>query len=129
MNMDLQDKEKKKPIPLWKSFSYAIYGICSTVRNERNMRIHLIISFLVIGGSIYFSLSILEWMFVVFAIGGMLVLELINTSIERLVDLVTTEYHPLAKQAKDAAAGAVFVFAIVSVIIGIMIFLPRILSL
>jgi undecaprenol kinase len=70
-----------------------------------------------------------EWLFVIFAIGGMFALELLNTAIERLVDLVTMEYHPLAKQAKDIAAGAVFLYAIFSVIVGFIIFIPRILKL
>lgn len=59
-------------------------------------------------------------------IGGMLALELLNTAIEHVVDLVTDQYHPLAKAAKDAAAGAVCVFAVISCIIGLLIFLPKI---
>jgi undecaprenol kinase len=63
---------------------------------------------------------------VLFAIGGMLSLELMNTAVERVVDLATKDYHPLAKQAKDIAAGAVFIYAALSVIIGAIIFLPKI---
>jgi undecaprenol kinase len=58
----------------------------------------------------------------------MFALELVNSGIERVVDLVTEEYHPFAKQAKDLAAGAVFIYAVVSVVIGIVIFLPYILK-
>ena len=61
----------------------------------------------------------MEWLFILVAIVGTITLELVNSAIERVVDLVTTEYHPLAKQAKDIAAGAVFVYAIFSVIVGI----------
>jgi undecaprenol kinase len=121
--MDSRDK----PVRLWKSFSYALTGIKTALWTERNMRIHLIASIFVIGCSLYFSVSRLEWLFVIVAIGGMFSLELINTAIERVVDMVTEEYHPLAKQAKDLAAGAVFIYAVTAVVIGIFIFLPYIL--
>lgn len=125
--MGLNDKEKQKPIPLIKSFSFAIYGIRTAVKQERNIRIHLIISLFVIAAAFTFSLSSIEWLFIIFAIGGMIALEMINSAIERTVDLVTQDIHPLAKQAKDLAAGAVFIYAIMSVIIGIIIFVPYIL--
>ncbi|MDR7000426.1 diacylglycerol kinase family protein [Neobacillus niacini] len=124
MNMDSQGKGK--PVPLLRSFAYAIEGIRTSVIAERNMRIHLLISFLVVGVSFFFSITKVEWLFVIIAIGGMMALELINSAIERVVDLVTEEYHSLAKQAKDLAAGAVFIYAIFSVIIGIIVFLPYI---
>ncbi|MDP4083473.1 MAG: diacylglycerol kinase family protein [Bacillota bacterium] len=126
MNMGLYDKSKKSKVPLWKSFHFAIEGINHALRNERNIRIHLFISVLVILGSIYFSITIVEWILVLFAIGGMLALELINTAIERIVDLVTADIHPLAKQAKDLAASAVFLYATFSIVIGFIIFLPRV---
>lgn len=122
MNMDSKDKR----VHLWKSFSYAITGIFTAIRSERNMRIHLSLSIIVIGFSLFFSISKVEWLFVIVAIGGIFSLEILNTAVERIVDLVTEEYHPLAKQAKDLAAGAVFVYAITVVIIGLIIFLPRI---
>ncbi|MED3563749.1 diacylglycerol kinase family protein [Bacillus xiapuensis] len=124
MNMDSRDKGK--PTPLIRSFAYAIEGIRTAIKTERNMRIHLFISFLVISSSFFFSITKLEWLFVLLVIGGMFALELMNSAIERVVDLVTKEFHPLAKQAKDLAAGAVFIYAIVSVIIGLFIFLPYI---
>ncbi|MEH7111965.1 diacylglycerol kinase family protein [Neobacillus niacini] len=121
--MDSRDK----PVRLWKSFSFAITGIKTALWSERNMRIHFLVSLLVIGCALFFSISQLEWLFVIFAIGGIFSLELINTAIERVVDLITKEYHPLAKQAKDIAAGAVFIYAITVVVIGIIIFLPYVL--
>lgn len=120
--MDSLDKCKKNPI--LSSFSYAVSGILTAIKAERNMRFHLISSLIAIGLSIYFSITKIEWFFILFAIGGMFALELINTAIERVVDLVTTEYHPFAKQAKDIAAGAVFIYAILSAIVGILIFMP-----
>lgn len=122
MSMDLRDN--KQPIPLLKSFSFAVYGIMTAIKTERNMRIHLSCTVIVIGCSFYFSITKIEWLFILFAIGGMLALELVNTAIERVVDLVTNEYHPLAKQAKDLAAGAVFIYMILSVVIGLVILLP-----
>ncbi|MFP7297593.1 diacylglycerol kinase family protein [Neobacillus niacini] len=118
--MDLQDKR----FPLWKSFNFALIGIQTALRTERNMRIHLLVSLIVIGCSIFFSISKTEWLFVIVAIGGVFSLELINTAIETIVDLITKEYHPLAKQAKDIAAGAVFIYTVTAVVVGIFIFIP-----
>jgi undecaprenol kinase len=124
MTMGFQDKDK--PIPLLKSFSYAVNGIVTAVKSERNMRVHLIASIVVLGCGFFFSLSRMEWVFILLAIGGVLSLELLNTAVERVVDLVTSERHPLAKQAKDFAAGAVFIYAVLSVIVGLIIFFPHI---
>ncbi|PFO03675.1 diacylglycerol kinase [Bacillus sp. AFS076308] len=124
--MDSHDKRKR--FVLLNSFSYAVAGILTAAQNERNMRFHLISSLIVLVLSFYFSISKLEWIFILFAIGGMFALELMNTAIERVVDLVTAEFHPLAKQAKDIAAGAVFIYSILTVIVGIIIFLPYVLK-
>ena len=67
----------------------------------------------------------MEWFIVLILIGGMLSLELVNAAIERVVDLTTTEWHPLAKQAKDLSAGAVLIYAIVSALIGLLLFIPK----
>lgn len=125
--MGLNDKEKKRQISLLSSFSYAIEGIRTAIKQERNIRIHLSISLIVIIFGFLFSITRIEWIFILLTIGGMISLEIINTAIERLVDLVTLDFHPLAKQAKDLAAGAVFSFAIISVIVGIIIFGPYLL--
>ncbi len=95
---------------------------------ERNMRIHMWISILVIGTGFVLKITALEWLFVLIAVGGVISLELINTALERLVDLATGDYHPLAKQAKDVAAGAVMVYALLSIIIGLIIFLPKLIG-
>ena len=79
--------------------------------------------------SIVLKVSITEWIVLLLTIALVLTLEIINTSIERCVDLVTKEYRDLAKIAKDTAAGAVFVMSIFSVAIGICIFLPKIVAL
>jgi len=120
------DPYKSKTKRLMKSFRYALNGILATAKSEMNFRIHLVASVFVIVAGVYFQLSHVEWIVLFLLIGGMLSLELMNTAIEHVVDLVTEEYKPLAKLAKDAGAGAVFVFSIISVIIGLIIFLPKI---
>ncbi len=112
----------------FKSFSYALQGIFHALSQERNLKIHFVSGFLVILSGLWLQLRAIEWLFVFLAIGGMISLELVNTAVERLVDLVTKENHPLAKQAKDTAAGAVLVYAILSVLIGMIIFIPKLLE-
>ena len=122
MNMGFQGKRKNS---LRKSFSCASQGIIEALKTERNIQIHSIVTIVVILVGLFFSLNWMEWLFILVAIVGTITLELVNSAIERVVDLVTEEYHPLAKQAKDIAAGAVFLYAIFSVIVGIIIFLPK----
>ncbi|MGG0716448.1 diacylglycerol kinase family protein [Robertmurraya massiliosenegalensis] len=129
MSTDYKGKRPFKSKGVLQSFYYAYDGIKHTLVTERNMRIHMFISMLVIALGLILKITSLEWMFILFAVGGVISLELINTAIERLVDLATSEYHPLAKQAKDIAAGAVLVYALLSVIIGLMIFLPKLIEL
>ena len=122
-------KPKEKEKPLLKTLSYGFNGILYTLKHERNMVIHFLVMILVIIAGIVFKITFVEWgiCFVLFAL--VLSLELMNTALENVVDLVTEEKKAKAKIAKDAAAGAVLVAAIFSVIIGISIFLPRLLNL
>lgn len=106
------------------SFKYAIEGI-RKVMDEQNFRFDLMMAFIVIVAAVFTGLSKLEWIILIVVIAIMLSLEMINTAIERVVDLASPGIHPLAKAAKDIAAGAVLVFACASVIIGILIFLPK----
>ena len=115
--------------PFYKSLGYAISGIIQCIQKERNMKIHLVFMFLVIICGFLFRLSITEWLVCILLFGLVISLELVNTAIEAVVDLCTQEYHPLAKIAKDTAAGAVLISAIASVVIGLIIFVPKILSL
>ncbi len=131
MNMISRDERKKqKGIKKFiHSFEYPVKGLKYAYRNEQNLAVDVGISIIVLIASVIFKLSLVEWVVVVFTIGAVLSLELINTAIEAVVDLVTEEYHPLAKVAKDTSAAAVFVIAIVAAIVGIIIFLPKIISL
>ena len=115
--------------PFYKSLGYAISGIIQCIQKERNIKIHLVFMFLVIICGFLFRLSITEWLVCILLFGLVISLELVNTAIEAVVDLCTQEYHPLAKIAKDTAAGAVLISAIASVVIGLIIFVPKILSL
>lgn len=126
---DATIKPKEKEKPLLKTLSYGFNGIFYTLRHERNMVIHFLVMILVIIAGIVFKITFVEWgiCFVLFAL--VLSLELMNTALENVVDLVTEEKKAKAKVAKDAAAGAVLVAALFSVIIGISIFLPRLLNL
>jgi undecaprenol kinase len=128
MGMDLAaDKQRKHPLA--SSFKCGFQGIATAAARERNLQIHLGISVIVILAGLVFSINKFEWIAIILSIGGMVSIEMMNTAIERTVDMYTKEYHPLAKQAKDIAAGAVLVFAIASVMVGLIIFLPRILAL
>jgi undecaprenol kinase len=107
------------------SFRYAFEGIFHAVKSERNFKFHLIAAIIVITSGLLSDLTYTEWFIILVLIGGVLALELLNTAIERVVNLVTMERLPLAKEAKDLAAGAVLIFAIVSAIIGLLIFIPK----
>ncbi|MGS2775995.1 diacylglycerol kinase family protein [Robertmurraya sp. GLU-23] len=125
MSTGSNDKSKYKTKHVLYSFRHALSGFSKAVKEERNMKIHLFFTILVVLLGFFLEVSKVEWLFLLILIGGVISLELINSSIENLVDLVTAEYHPLAKKAKDMAAAAVFIYSIVSIIIGLIIFIPR----
>ncbi|WP_336637678.1 diacylglycerol kinase family protein [Lysinibacillus fusiformis] len=107
-----------------RSFGYAFEGII-TASKEQNLKSHIVSAVIVILAGYFTGLSETEWYIVLLLIALMFALEMINTAIERVVDLASPNLHPLAKQAKDIAAGAVLVFALFSAIIGLLIFLPK----
>ena len=109
------------------SFKHAFEGIRVAIKSERNLQIHIAIMFLVIIIGIILKISVVEWFVCLLLFGGVISLQMINTAIETTVDLITME-NSKAKLAKDASAGAVLVMAIVSVIIGLIIFVPKILE-
>ncbi|MBE6906759.1 MAG: diacylglycerol kinase family protein [Ruminococcaceae bacterium] len=103
------------------SFRWAGQGILLCIRNERNFRIHLVIAFYVVVLAALLKLDGLHFAALSITIGNVLVTELLNTAIEAVVDLASPQKHPLAKTAKDVAAGAVLISAIVSVSVGIFL--------
>lgn len=121
--------EKEKKAPLYRSFGYAFEGIFSGIKKERNMKIHCSAMIFVIGAGFFLKISLTEWSLCITLFGLVMALELVNTSIEAVVDLVTQESKPLAKLAKDTAAGAVLIAAIMAAVTGCIIFLPKVISL
>ncbi len=118
-------ENKKKKGSLWSSFRYAFEGVRYAVCTERNMWIHICVAVCVIVAGFYFQLSKYEWIIILLVMTNVIGLEMLNTALEAAVDLVTEDYHPLAKKAKDIAAGAVLVTVVTAIIIGLIIFIPR----
>ncbi len=112
---------------LKKSFKYAFQGVGYCLSTQPNMRIHFIIGFIAILMGFFFHISQGEWLALVLVIGFVIILEFINTAIESLVDLYSSDFSFLARVSKDVGAATVLVMAIVSVIVGLIIFLPKIL--
>lgn len=110
------------------SFKYAITGIVNTIKSERNMKIHIFMMILVIIFGIILKLSVLEWIICIILFSLVIAGELFNTAIENVVDIIMPQKNDKAKIAKDAAAGAVLVLSIGSAIIGLIIFVPKLLS-
>ncbi len=131
MNMISRDERKaQKGIKkFFHSFTYPIKGLRYAYRNEQNLAFDIGMALVVSILAFVFELSRTEWAILLLTMGLVISCELINTAIEATVDLVTEEYHPLAKVAKDTAAAAVFVFAIVAVLVGIIIFVPKVIAL
>lgn len=110
------------------SFKFAFNGIRSLLKNEHNSRIHLLVAIIAIILGIFLKINSLEWCIIVLLIGIVFLTELLNTSIEKLSDLVNPEMDEGIRKVKDYAAAAVMISAIVSLIVGGLIFLPKILK-
>jgi diacylglycerol kinase len=106
------------------AFRYAFEGIVHVLKTQPNARVHVAISLAVIGLGLWLGLSPAEWAIVVVTMAVVFVAEFVNTAVEAAVDLVTEDRRPLAKVAKDAAAGGVLVAAILAVIVGLLILGP-----
>ena len=111
------------------SFKYAFQGMFSALKTERNLKIHITIMILVIIAGIVLKISKIEWIICIILFGLVIGGEMLNSAIETVVDIAMPDINPKAKFAKDAAAGAVLVFAIASAIIGFMIFGPKLIAL
>ena len=112
-----------------KSFLYAISGVVAAVKGERNMRIHLVAAIAVVSLGAWLGLGCGEWAAIAVCCALVPSLECLNTAVEAVVDLASPDMHPLAKKAKDCAAGAVLLAAIGSVVVGCVIFAPKLLDL
>jgi len=99
-------------------------GIVYTWKTQGHLQFHVVAGIMVLAAAWLGKLSKWEWVILVFAIGSVIIAEIINTAVEIVVDLVQPSFHPLAGMAKDVAAGAVLVAAIQAVIVGAIVFLP-----
>lgn len=120
MRTGSKDKKKKYSI----GFIHAWNGLAQVAKTERNFRIHMMAALLVLLAGIVVGLSPMEWTAIFLVFGMVFVSEMMNTVVERMIDYLKPETHPLAKTIKDIAAGAVLVSAIIAVIVGLLIFIP-----
>ena len=123
-------KKKKYSIKrFFKSFGYGFKGLVSAVKTEQNLLIELIIGIIVIGLGFFLKISLLEFAIVILTIGLVIFGELVNTAIEYTVDMAMPEMHPLAKISKDVGAAGVLFASFISIVIGLIIFLPKVIEL
>lgn len=106
------------------SFKHAVRGIALFIKTTHNAWIQICVMVCVIALGIYFGISRLDWLALVLAMGLVFITEAINTAIEIEIDLTSPTYHPYARDTKDVAAGAVLIASIISVIVGLLVFMP-----
>lgn len=125
----MQEKEKKifSFIERRKSFKHALNGIKIIFQTQPNFWIHIIITIAVVFWGLYFQITQFEWVAIVLSVGMVLTAEAFNTAIEFDMDLTSPNYHPYAKYTKDCAAAATLISSIIVVIVGLIIFIPKIL--
>ncbi|HPR81096.1 MAG TPA: diacylglycerol kinase family protein [Enterococcus sp.] len=132
MPMDLKDKKQniEKNKYFINSVEFALTGIKTVYKDERNMRSHTVVAICVILLGFIFRLSQQEWLWVLLSIFLVIIMEIINTAFENVVDMVTNKhFHPLGKKIKDMAAGAVLITSVFALLIGAIIFLPKLIQL
>jgi diacylglycerol kinase len=105
-----------------RSFWYALQGILASFSEQRNLKMQAAVALVTTAAGFYFGITAMEWCIILLAIGLVIGLEMINSSIEGLVDLVTLERKPLAGKVKDIAAGAVLMASVIAVIVGVIVF-------
>ena len=109
------------------SYRYAIQGVFTVFQGERNMRSHTLSTIAVLLISLFLPLNLYEWLWILLVCFLVLVMEVWNTVVENIVDLVSPDYHPLAKKIKDMAAAAVLLTSFFSIVTGVVILVPKIL--
>jgi len=124
--MKQQKFSKRKRL---KSFSFAFNGLRILLKEEHNSRIHLLAAICVLIAAFIFNISAFEWIALVFAIGLVMTLELINSAIENMADFISPNKHDKIKKVKDLAAAAVLISAVTALVVGLIIFIPKILDL
>jgi diacylglycerol kinase (ATP) len=116
---------KSTPFSFVRSVGYATKGLLKAFRTERHMKIHVVIMLCVILFGVYIKLSMMEWSVICLCFAMVIGAELFNTAIEKLVDLVAPGYNEQAGMVKDIAAGAVLICVLVAVVVGGIIFIPK----
>jgi diacylglycerol kinase len=111
---------------LMRSFAFAFNGLKICFSSETNFKIHFLLGIVAVSLGIGFHISAVEWIAVLFCITLVMTLEMMNTAVERLCNVVHKEFHPAIKHIKDIAAGAVFISALFSLMTGLIIFVPKI---
>ena len=130
MNLSSRGERKRRGFKrFFNSFGYSIEGISYTIKNEQSIVVMLIATILAVSIGLWLKIKPIEWVFIFLTIGIVLAFELINTAIEATIDLISPDFHPLAKIAKDTGSAAVFITTIFAVIIGGVIFIPKIIIL
>ena len=128
-NKKLSEKKRFSLISRFKSTNHGLRGLGVFIRTTHNLWMHLFFAVLAIYLGFLLSLSSIEWAIIIFAIGLVIIAEAFNTAIEIDIDLTSPNYHPYAKDTKDVAAGAVSIATIVAGIMGLLVFLPKIIVL
>lgn len=118
-------KEKKTRQSIVKAFNAAIEGIIYTFKKERNMKIHYFVAVVILVSSLFLDFSKIEMILLLFTISLVVISEMFNTAIEKTVDMITDEFHPLAKIAKDVAAGGVLIATLNAVVVGYILFYDK----
>ncbi|MFM2308233.1 MAG: hypothetical protein RLY87_353 [Chloroflexota bacterium] len=124
MTNQRQTRDRWATPSFWRSLMHAFAGLRAAARTERNLRIHALATLCVVLCAAWVDVSLTRWAILVLTIGLVICAELVNSAIERLVDLVQPEYHPLAGEVKDVAAAAVVVTAMTAVVVAGVILLP-----
>lgn len=112
----------------FRSFRFAARGIVDLFRFENNAKIHLLAAAVAIGAGSWLGLSAMEWAMIATQMGLVIATEAFNTALEKMADRVTTERDPLIKAAKDLASGAVLIVAFTALVVGLLIFVPKLLK-
>lgn len=125
--MDLKDKQVEKNKHFMTSVEFAIQGVKTVFDEERNMKKHVVFGIFALIAGAFFQLSQNEWLWLFLAIFLVWIVEILNTVFENVVDMFTDfHFHPIGKKIKDMAAGAVLLTACFAVIVGLILFVPKI---
>jgi len=127
-NHNLSEKKRFSIVAQAKSFSFAFRGLKLIMRTQHNFCVQICIAIMVIIFGFLLKISEIEWLFLILSTGIVIMAESFNTAFEFDIDLTSPTYHPYAKDTKDVAAGAVLISVITAVIVGLIIFIPRIID-